>query len=80
MKELPLVKAQFPPCLKKDISFVILDCKSFKLIRIEVIDLDKIARLVVEPGKPAYKSIVQQFGNEVLLPNGELDRLGSNAH
>lgn len=44
-----------------------------------IIDADKIARDVVEKGKPAYMDIVAYFGEEVLLENGELDRkhLGS---
>ena len=34
---------------------------------------------MVEPGKPALKLIVNHFGDEVLLPDGSLDRkkLGS---
>jgi dephospho-CoA kinase len=41
--------------------------------------LDVLSRVVVQPGKPAYKKIVSAFGKEILLPNGELDRkkLGS---
>jgi hypothetical protein len=41
--------------------------------------LDELARVIVQPGKPAYKKIVSTFGKEILLPNGELDRkkLGS---
>ena len=39
-----------------------------------IIDADKIAREVVEPGKPAYDEIVKEFGNGVLEPGGALDR------
>lgn len=39
-----------------------------------VIDADKIARNVVERGKPALDEIKKQFGEAVLLENGELDR------
>jgi dephospho-CoA kinase len=39
-----------------------------------VVDADKIAREVVEPGKPALADIVKTFGADMLLPNGELDR------
>ena len=39
-----------------------------------VFDADQIARQVVEPGKPAYEEIVREFGREILLPNGALDR------
>ena len=34
----------------------------------------KILRLVVEPGKPAWKKIVKTFGEDILLSNGEIDR------
>lgn len=39
-----------------------------------VIDADKIARQVVENGMPAYKAIVEEFGQSVLEENGDLDR------
>lgn len=40
----------------------------------KVIDADKIAREVVEKDKPAYKAIVEEFGHEILRPDGDLDR------
>ena len=39
-----------------------------------LIDFDKLARVVVEPGKPAYKQIVDYFGRQVLAADGTLDR------
>lgn len=44
-----------------------------------IIDADKISRAVVEKGKPALREIVDEYGEGVLLENGELDRkkLGS---
>ncbi len=50
-----------------------------KELGIPVIDADKIAREVVEPGEPAYEQIVNQFGQGILFPDGTLDRkkLGS---
>ena len=39
-----------------------------------VIDFDILARQVVEPGKPAWKEIVNYFGEQVLQENRELDR------
>jgi dephospho-CoA kinase len=39
-----------------------------------LIDLDRIAREVVEPGKPAWKEIVSFFGESILLKDGKLDR------
>ncbi|MEU8195982.1 dephospho-CoA kinase [Microbispora amethystogenes] len=44
-----------------------------------VVDADKIAREVVEPGTPGLAQIVAAFGEGVLRPDGTLDRerLGS---
>ena len=39
-----------------------------------VIDADRIAREVVEPGTPGLAAVVAEFGEDVLLPSGELDR------
>lgn len=44
-----------------------------------VIDADRIAREVVEPGTPGLARVVEEFGPEVLRADGSLDRqrLGS---
>ncbi|MEJ8656533.1 dephospho-CoA kinase [Streptomyces sp. MS1.AVA.4] len=44
-----------------------------------LIDADKIAREVVEPGTPGLAAVVEAFGPEILTPEGTLDRprLGS---
>ncbi len=39
-----------------------------------VIDADRLARQVVEPGKPAWKEIRVQFGRQVFKLDGTLDR------
>jgi dephospho-CoA kinase len=39
-----------------------------------LIDFDVLARQVVEPGKPAFRQIVDYFGKEVLQGDGTLDR------
>ncbi|KAJ8414386.1 hypothetical protein AAFF_G00052560 [Aldrovandia affinis] len=39
-----------------------------------IIDADVVARQVVEPNSPAYRRIVQHFGPDILLENGEIDR------
>jgi dephospho-CoA kinase len=39
-----------------------------------VVDADRLARDVVEPGQPAYDEIVDAFGRGVLEPDGRLDR------
>ena len=40
----------------------------------EIIDADLLARQVVEPGQPAWRAIVEEFGRDVLSPDGTLDR------
>ncbi|WP_123039569.1 dephospho-CoA kinase [Cohnella candidum] len=44
-----------------------------------LIDLDRIAREIVEPGQPSLEAIAREFGQAVLQPDGTLDRkkLGS---
>jgi dephospho-CoA kinase len=44
-----------------------------------IVDADKIAREVVEPGTPGLAAVVAEFGEEILAPDGALDRpkLGS---
>ncbi|MFE0189445.1 dephospho-CoA kinase [Streptomyces sp. NPDC058989] len=39
-----------------------------------IVDADKIAREVVEPGTPGLASVVEEFGDGVLTPEGTLDR------
>jgi len=39
-----------------------------------VIDADAIAREIVEPGQPALTEIEQRFGDDVIAPDGRLDR------
>jgi dephospho-CoA kinase len=39
-----------------------------------VIDADQFSRDLVMQGEPALTEIVERFGSEVLLPDGELDR------
>lgn len=40
----------------------------------ELIDADQVAREVVVPGEPAYREIVEHFGDEVLDDDGFIDR------
>lgn len=43
--------------------------------KLPLVDCDRIARQVVEVGKPAYKKIVKVFGEKILNPeNKEIDR------
>lgn len=42
--------------------------------RAAIVDADRLAREVVEPGRPAWEDIVTAFGKEVLAEDGTLDR------
>ncbi|ACE85540.1 dephospho-CoA kinase [Cellvibrio japonicus] len=48
--------------------------RRFEALGVPVIDADQIARLVVEPGTEALASIQHHFGDDILLPDGTLDR------
>lgn len=39
-----------------------------------IVDSDVLARRVVEPGTPGLASVIGRFGEEVILPDGSLDR------
>ena len=41
---------------------------------ITVVDADKVARVVVEPGTSGLAAIAEHFGRDILLPDGTLDR------
>jgi len=41
-----------------------------------VLDTDRIAREVVEPGQPALAALVQSLGSDILSRDGRLDRAG----
>lgn len=41
---------------------------------ITVVDADKVARVVVEPGTPGLAAIAEYFGEDILLADGRLDR------
>ncbi|MBB6452075.1 dephospho-CoA kinase [Salirhabdus euzebyi] len=43
-------------------------------LNIPIVDADKIARAVVNPGENAYKQIVEAFGEEILQTDGAIDR------
>ena len=46
----------------------------FRRLGCEVIDADLLAREVVAPGEPALAEIAEEFGRDVLQPDGALDR------
>lgn len=41
---------------------------------ITIVDADLCSRVVVEPGKPALKAIIEHFGEEIATSEGTLDR------
>ncbi len=50
-------------------------CGIFSELGAFVLDADQTAREVVAPDTKGLKAIVENFGANVLLPNGELDRI-----
>ena len=48
--------------------------RMFEELGARVIDADEVAREVVEPGEPAWKEIVEEFGDGVLEPGGKINR------
>lgn len=48
--------------------------KMFGEFNIPVIDADQLSRDVVEQGQPAYREIVDTFGEAILQENGQIDR------
>ncbi|KAH8381327.1 hypothetical protein KR093_002673 [Drosophila rubida] len=48
--------------------------KVFERNGIPIVDADKIAREIVEPGQPCWQKIRSVFGDEVLLPSKEINR------
>ena len=46
----------------------------FRTLGARIIDADKIARDIVEPSLSAYHEIVSEFGKEVIMENGHLNR------
>ncbi len=48
--------------------------RMFEALGARIIDADEIARIVVEPGAPAWEEIVSEFGRDVLEPDGAINR------
>jgi len=49
-------------------------CATLAEMGVPIIDADRIAREVVEPGRDAHREIVEAFGESVLRPDGAIDR------
>lgn len=54
---------------KTTVSTLLRECGAF------IIDTDKIARAVVEPGETAYLDIIAAFGDTIVTADGMIDRL-----
>lgn len=48
--------------------------RMFEVLGARIIDADEIARIVVEPGAPAWEEIVSEFGRDILEPDGAINR------
>lgn len=48
--------------------------KFFGAHGVPILDSDRIARDVVEPGQPPLERLVERFGRSILTPDGHLDR------
>ena len=49
-------------------------CSIFEGLEAPVIDADMLARDIVRPGEDGWLSVVQSFGDGILLPDGNIDR------
>ena len=49
-------------------------CQTFRDAGFPALDADITAREVVAPGTPGLASVVSEFGSEILLESGEMDR------
>lgn len=53
---------------KSEVSRLLAECGAV------LIDADRIAREVVEPGTPGHAAVVEAFGEDILAEDGSLDR------
>ena len=49
-------------------------CSMFASFGAEIVDADEIARAVTKSSGAAYSEIIDAFGEEILLPDGEINR------
>ena len=49
-------------------------CEVFGDVGIPCLDTDKVCREVYLKGHPCYDDLVSEFGEQILAPNGEIDR------
>jgi dephospho-CoA kinase len=48
--------------------------KMFSDLGVHVIQSDRIAHELYQPGQPVYNELVRRFGHEIVKPSGEIDR------
>ncbi len=48
--------------------------KMLEKLQLPIVDADQVARIVVEPGTETLQQIAQAFGEEIILPDGQMDR------
>ena len=46
----------------------------FERLGVDVVDADQVSRELVRPGQPALAAIARAFGDDILRPDGSLDR------
>jgi dephospho-CoA kinase len=51
----------------------------FEQYGITVVDADIVARIIVEPGRPALATIAEHYGKDIIQPDGFLDRAALRA-
>lgn len=66
-----LLKAGLTGSIAVGKSFV---CEVFRELGCHVLDADRTAREVVEPGTPGLQRIIEEYGTAVLTADGRLDR------
>lgn len=49
-------------------------CRIFRELGAHIVDADQVSRDLVEPFSPVWKEIVEEFGQEILNENNEIDR------
>lgn len=49
-------------------------CDVFRELGCHILDADRVAREVVEPGTPGLATVVKRFGEDILMSDGKLDR------
>ena len=49
-------------------------CEAFSECGIDIINCDTVSRIVVEKGKAALSELAAHFGDDIILPDGSLDR------